>query len=183
MPPLDPTTSPAGADEPIRVVAYDPRWPQRFGEEAGALEEAIGSWITGGIHHIGSTSVPGLDAKPVVDILAGVCSLEQSKACFEPLARLDYVYAPYLPGEMHWFCKPRPERRTHHLHLVPTGSQRYRDELGFRDRLRADPETAKAYALLKRRLAERFSDDREAYTDAKGNFIRAVLASPPAQGA
>jgi GrpB-like predicted nucleotidyltransferase (UPF0157 family) len=76
---------------------------------------------------------------------------------------------------MHWFCKPHPSRRTHHLHLVPQGSRRYEEELAFRDRLRADSGTADRYAALKRELATRFGDDREAYTEAKGDFIRAVL--------
>ena len=77
---------------------------------------------------------------------------------------------------MHWFCKPHPSRRSHHLHLVPEGSRRYADELAFRDRLCADPEAAERYAALKRELASRFETDREAYTEAKGEFIRAVLA-------
>jgi GrpB-like predicted nucleotidyltransferase (UPF0157 family) len=140
------------------------------------LEEAIGEWITGGIHHVGSTAVPGLEAKPTVDILAGVADLETSRACFEPLGGLGYLYAPYRSEEMHWFCKPGPTRRTHHLHLVPTGSRRFDDELAFRDRLRAEPEVAADYASLKQRLAARFADDREAYTDAKAEFIHGVLA-------
>lgn len=168
----------AALDEPIRLVPYDPSWPRRFEQERAALEEAIGAWAPGGIHHVGSTAVPGLDAKPIVDILVGVDSLDASRACFEPLARLEYVHAPYRPEEMHWFCKPHPSRRTHHLHLVPTDSRRFRDELAFRDRLRASPEVAAEYAALKRDLAERFADDREAYTDAKGDFIRAALAAP-----
>ena len=156
-------------------MPYDPTWPARFEQERAALEDAIGEWIVGGIHHVGSTAVPGLDAKPIIDILAGVRDLEESRACFEPLAQLGYMYAPYLPDEMHWFCKPHPSRRTHHLHLVPTGSNRYRDELAFRDRLRSDPEVAAEYAALKHTLAERHRDDREAYTEAKGAFVRAVL--------
>jgi GrpB-like predicted nucleotidyltransferase (UPF0157 family) len=86
------------------------------------------------------------------------------------------MYAPYLPDEMHWFCKPHPSRRTHHLHLVPVESRRYRDELAFRDRLRADPQAAAEYLALKRDLARRFAHDREGYTDAKSDFIRRVLA-------
>jgi GrpB-like predicted nucleotidyltransferase (UPF0157 family) len=78
---------------------------------------------------------------------------------------------------MHWFCKPHPSRRTHHLHLVPADSQRYADELAFRDCLRADADTASAYALLKRELAQEFAQDREAYTEAKSDFIRRVLGS------
>lgn len=159
-------------DEPIQIVAYDPAWPSRFEEEKVALEAAIGAWVTGGIHHVGSTAVPGLEAKPIIDILVGVRNLEESRACFEPLAELDYLYAPYLTEAMHWFCKPDPARRTHHLHLIPTGSERYREELVFRDRLRADPAAAEEYASLKHALADKFENDREAYTDAKAEFIR-----------
>jgi GrpB-like predicted nucleotidyltransferase (UPF0157 family) len=93
------------------------------------------------------------------------------------LEALGYCYAPYRSEEMHWFCKPHPSHRTHHLHLVPVGSRRYRDELLFRDFLRAEPERAMAYADLKRGLAERFSADRDAYTVAKAPFIRECLAA------
>jgi len=165
------------AEEPIRVVSYDPDWPARFERERAAIEGVIGAWATGGIHHVGSTAVAGLDAKPVIDILVGVESLEAVRPCFEPLAGLEYLYAPYLEAEMHWFCKPAPERRTHHLHLVPTGSRRYRDELAFRDLLRADPGLAKQYAALKHELARRHPRDREAYTEAKAEFIAAALAA------
>jgi GrpB-like predicted nucleotidyltransferase (UPF0157 family)/ribosomal protein S18 acetylase RimI-like enzyme len=165
----------AELDEPIRLVPYDLGWPERFAAERAALEEAIGAWATGGIHHVGSTAVPGLDAKPIIDILAGVDSLDASRACFAALVGLGYLYAPYRPEEMHWFCKPHPSRRTHHLHLVPTDSGRFRDELAFRDRLRADPEIAGEYVALKRDLAERFAEDRETYTEAKAEFIRRTL--------
>ncbi|HET9591800.1 MAG TPA: GrpB family protein [Solirubrobacterales bacterium] len=164
-------------DEPIRLVASDPEWPHRFEIERVALEAEIGAWVEGGIHHVGSTAVPGLEAKPIIDILVGVRDLEEAQACFEPLASLDYLYAPYMPAEMHWFCKPDPAHRTHHLHLVPASSQRYRDELVFRDRLRADARLAADYAELKHALAERYRDDRDAYTEAKGGFIRTALAS------
>lgn len=140
-----------------------------------AIVEAIGEWVVGDVHHVGSTAVPGLEAKPIIDILVGVGDLRGSRRCFEPLAGLDYLYAPYLPGEMHWFCKPHPSRRTHHLHLVPEGSRRYRDELAFRDSLRADPSAAVEYAALKRRLASEFAHDRDSYTEAKSAFIRDVL--------
>jgi GrpB-like predicted nucleotidyltransferase (UPF0157 family) len=164
-------------DEPIQLSSYDPSWPLRFEEEQAALAAMIGEWTVGGIHHVGSTAVRGLAAKPIIDILAGVRDFDESRACFEPLAGLDYLYAPYLSEEMHWFCKPHPSRRTHHLHLVPVDSRRYADELAFRDRLRADPRIAADYVALKRRLAERFAQDRESYTEAKSDFIRGVLGS------
>ena len=165
----------SSGEEPIRIVPYDPRWPDRFEEERAKLEAAIGPWVVGGIHHVGSTAVPGLDAKPIIDILVGVEDLEGSRACFDPLAALDYLYAPYRSEEMHWFCKPDPRHRTHHLHLVPVGSRRYEEELAFRDRLRANPTLAAEYADLKRSLASRLRDDREGYTDAKAEFIRRAL--------
>jgi GrpB-like predicted nucleotidyltransferase (UPF0157 family) len=115
-------------DEPNLVVAYDLNWPARFEKERAALAGAIGEWIVGDIHHIGSTAVPGLDAKPIIDILVGVEDLETSRACFER-----------------------------------------------RDRLRSNPEAAREYAELKHRLAVQFELDREAYTDAKAEFIRRVL--------
>jgi len=163
---------PAGGDEPVRIVDYDPAWPGRFEEERGVLVGALGDSVVGGIHHVGSTSVPGLASKPVIDILVGVRDLERSRSCFEPLAALGYLYAPYRSGEMHWFCKPDPRRRTHHLHLVPVDSARFRDELAFRDNLRVDVELARGYEALKHELAARHRDDREAYTQAKGEFIR-----------
>jgi GrpB-like predicted nucleotidyltransferase (UPF0157 family) len=165
-------------DEPIRIVPYDPSWPARFEQEKALAEHAIATWVTGGVHHVGSTAVPGLDAKPVIDILVGVESLSASRACFGPLSALGYAHAPYRPDEMHWFCKPSPSHRTHHLHLVPTGSTRYHDELAFRDALRADHALATEYRDLKRALAIEHEHDREAYTEAKGAFIgRVVLAA------
>ena len=161
----------------IEIADYDPSWPSRFATERDALEKALGSFVTGGIHHVGSTAVPGLAAKPIIDILVGVIDLETSRAAFPALEAIEYVYAPYRPDEMHWFCKPDPEHRTHHLHLVPTGSQRYNDELAFRDLLRTDPARASAYVDLKRALARRFANDREAYTAAKAPFIEECLAS------
>lgn len=175
--------SPRRADQPIRIQPYDPAWPSRYEQEREAVRAAIGRWVVGGIHHVGSTAVPRLDAKPIIDILAGVEDLPSSRACFEPLAEIGYLYAPYRSDEMHWFCKPDPATRTHHLHLVPAGSARFRDELAFRDRLRVDPVIAAEYAALKRELAGRYEHDRDAYTEAKSDFIRHVLTTPSVQEA
>lgn len=151
------------------------QWPTLFEHEQGLLDDAIKAWVTGGIHHVGSTAVPDLDAKPIIDILVGVGDLTTSRACFEPLGDLEYLYAPYRAQEMHWFCKPDPRRRTHHLHLVPTDSSRFRDELAFRDGLRTSAGLAAEYATLKHELAALFPQDREAYTNAKSDFIDRVL--------
>ena len=162
-------------DEPIVIVDHDPAWPGRFEAERSLLEPIVGGAAPGGIHHVGSTAVPGLAAKPVIDILVGVADLASSRPLIAPLEAVGYLYAPYRADEMHWLCKPSPERRTHHLHLVPVGSERYEAELRFRDALRADPALAADYEALKRGLAERYRDDREAYTDAKADFIRRVV--------
>ena len=163
-------------DEPIRVLPYDPRWPERFAAEREALSAALGPEVASDIHHVGSTAVPGLAAKPTVDILVGVPDLEGARRYFEALQQLEYQYAPYLPEQMHWFCKPSPRQRLFHLHLVPADSPRYRQELAFRDRLREDHGLAKEYEELKVSLADRFPDDREAYTEGKGEFIRHALS-------
>jgi len=163
------------ADEPIRIVSYDPSWPTRFQHEKTLLERALGAWITGGVHHVGSTAVSGLAAKPVIDILVGVHDLVSSRDCFGTLSEIGYQYAPYRSDEMHWFCKPHPSCRTHHLHLVPTGSRRYRAELAFRDVLRSRPDLAEDYANLKRVLAADHEHDREQYTLKKTEFIQNAL--------
>jgi GrpB-like predicted nucleotidyltransferase (UPF0157 family) len=162
-------------DEQIQIAPYEPEWPVRFERERDLLWRVIGTWVVGDIHHVGSTAVPGLDAKPIIDILVGVEDLATSRGCFEPLAEHEYLHAPYLPDEMHWFCKPEPSRRTHHLHLVPRELPRYRDELAFRDHLRSNPEKARGYAQLKHQLATRFAHDREGYTNAKADFIERTL--------
>jgi GrpB-like predicted nucleotidyltransferase (UPF0157 family) len=169
------TPLPVPLDERIRIVASDPRWPVLFEQEQEVLNQRIGRWAVGGIHHIGSTAVPGLAAKPIIDILVGIDDLDAARACFPELAQLSYRYWPYLDQEMHWFCKPHPSRRTHHLQLLPRRSQRFRDELGLRDRLRSDADLADAYALLKKELAQRHRNDRNAYTEGKCDFIRHAL--------
>jgi GrpB-like predicted nucleotidyltransferase (UPF0157 family) len=161
----------------VHVAAYDPSWPAKFEAERADLQECIGPWVVGGIHHVGSTSVPGLPAKPVIDILVGVETLERSRPCIEKVASLGYLYWPYRSDVMHWLFKPHPARRTHHLHLVPVGSRRYLDELAFRDARRGDPALAGRYAALKRDLAARFREDREAYTQHKAPFVQEVLAA------
>jgi GrpB-like predicted nucleotidyltransferase (UPF0157 family) len=162
-------------DEEIRLAAYDPRWPGPFAEEAARLADVIGRWATGGIHHVGSTAVPGLVAKPVIDILVGVDGLEESLPCIDLLAPLYYMCFPYLPHEMHWLCKPNPSRRTHHLHLVPTESERFSAELSFRDYLRTHAARAHEYEQLKRTLATSHRHDREAYTAGKAEFVQSTL--------
>lgn len=161
----------------IEVVDYTPQWPAKFEAEKQRLESIIDQWIFGTIEHVGSTSVFGLAAKPVIDIMVGVESLEKSKPAIEVLQQNGYCFYPYKPDVMHWFCKPSPEVRTHHLHLVPYQSALWMERIRFRDHLRTNPETANEYAELKRQLATKSVDDRESYTQNKWPFIKHVLSS------
>jgi GrpB-like predicted nucleotidyltransferase (UPF0157 family) len=160
---------------PVEVVAYDPAWPSQFAEERAALEGLLAHWVVADIEHVGSTAVPGLAAKPVIDIMAPVESLEASRGSIEAASRAGYTYWPYKADVMHWFCKPSAARRTHHLHVVPFESPLWFDRLRFRDALRSDANLAERYAELKLRLAGRYRHDREAYTEGKSGFVAAVL--------
>ena len=161
-------------EAPIEIVPHDTAWSGLFEEERRKLLQTIGPWLAGPIEHIGSTAIPGLAAKPVIDIMAGVASLDASRPALPALAGLGYCYFPYRPDAEHWFCKPSPAFRTHHLHLVPLGSPQWAGALAFRDYLRAHPGIAAEYEELKMRLAREFRLDREAYTNAKGPFIARI---------
>jgi GrpB-like predicted nucleotidyltransferase (UPF0157 family) len=163
------------AEAEIHIVPYDASWPERFEAEREALAHAIGGYVTGTIEHVGSTAVPGLAAKAVLDIMAGVESLDASRPVISMLEALAYCYFPYHADEEHWFCKPSPQVRTHHLHLVPFGGRAWIECIAFRDYLRQNPDVATDYASLKRQLAAQYRFDREAYTDAKAPFIRRTV--------
>jgi GrpB-like predicted nucleotidyltransferase (UPF0157 family) len=160
---------------PIHIAAYDPAWPTLFEAERQLLARVLGRWLVGPIEHVGSTAVPGLSAKPVIDIMAAVESLDTSREAITSLREVGYQYAPYRIDVMHWFCKPSFATRTHHLHLVPFPSPLWTERIAFRDCLRALPAVAQDYAALKHRLADRHPFDREAYTEAKGPFVARVL--------
>jgi GrpB-like predicted nucleotidyltransferase (UPF0157 family) len=163
----------------IAVVAYDPEWPHRFEVERALLEGVLAPWLEGGVHHIGATSVPGLAAKPIIDMLAGVRDLDEARAAFEPLREHSYVYTPHRPGIAHHFSKPsaRLPDVTHGLHLTEPGSDLWNERFAFRDALRADPALAAEYETLKLRLAREHAGDVTAYTAGKRAFVGRVLAS------
>lgn len=162
-------------DAPIDIVEYDPRWVQDFLLEREVLCAALAPWLVGAPEHIGSTAVPGLAAKPIIDIMAPVSSLEDSRAAIAAAAAAGYVHFPYRAEVMHWFCKPSPSVRTHHLHLVPIGSRLWIERLAFRDALRADEKLRAEYRDIKLALAAQYRHDREGYTDAKAPFVHRVL--------
>ncbi|MDH3459072.1 MAG: GrpB family protein, partial [Gemmatimonadota bacterium] len=137
----------------VQIVTYDPGWPALFAAEQALLIAVLRPWLTGPIEHVGSTAVRGLPAKPVIDIMAAVASLDTSREALAPLLQIGYQYAPYRSDVMHWFCKPAFSLRTHHLHLVPYRSRLWQERLRFRDCLRSSPSVAEEYAALKYKLA------------------------------
>jgi GrpB-like predicted nucleotidyltransferase (UPF0157 family) len=160
------------------VVRYDPEWPRVFEAERARLETVLSPWLEGGIHHIGSTAVPGLAAKPIIDMMAGVHDVEEARAAFEPLSSLGYQYRDHRP-EAHWFRKPEPGAplgagATHHLHLTEPESDIWRERLAFRDALRAEPALAAEYQQWKLRHAT--MPGPNAYTACKRPFVARVLA-------
>jgi GrpB-like predicted nucleotidyltransferase (UPF0157 family) len=163
------------SEEEICIVQYDPQWARKFEMEKSLLEKTLDGWINEGVFHVGSTSIPKLDAKPIIDIQIGVHNLEEAKECIPLLEKIGYCYAPYRPY-MHWFCKPSPSHREFHLQLMEPSHPQWKARLAFRDYLRAHPDTAKEYALLKHEIAEQYRNDREAYTEAKTTFVEFVVA-------
>jgi len=163
--------------ERIAVVPYDPEWPCRFDDEHDLLERVLARWLAGGIHHVGSTSIPGIAAKPCIDMIAGVGDLDGAKAAFEPLRAEAYVYAPHRPGIAHHFYKPSPRQpeRQYGLHLTEPGSDLWRERLAFRDALRHDSTLVAEYEALKLRLACQHPHDLGAYTTGKRDFVIRVL--------
>jgi GrpB-like predicted nucleotidyltransferase (UPF0157 family) len=166
----------AAADEGdarIEIVDYDADWPVRFSHEAARLRAIV---PTLELHHIGSTAVPGLAAKPIVDMMAAVDDLDAPLAALTEVAGYQYpiAYNATLTGRR-WLCFPSASQRTHHLHLVHDPAE-LAVHLRFRDALRADAQLAREYAALKRELAERLADDREGYGAAKTDFIERALA-------
>ena len=161
------------ASTSVRLADPTPLWAQLYSEEAARLNAAVGPRLLG-LEHYGSTSVPGLKAKPILDILAGIKSLSDGPLLTAPLAALGYedMGTGIVPGH-HLFGKG--EDRTHLLHVVEYGSAIWTEALCFRDALRADPALAREYETLKIRLSERFAENRAEYTAAKAAYIQSVL--------
>jgi GrpB-like predicted nucleotidyltransferase (UPF0157 family) len=163
----------------VIVVPYDPRWPQQFEAERNRIGRALGA-LALRIDHHGSTAVPGLAAKPVIDIQVSVAQLQPIAIHAERLAPLGYVHVPHADDAVcPFFHRPVDWPHTHHVHLVEAGGDDERRTLVFRDYLREHEPVAREYEALKRRLAGEFSDgdlaSREAYANAKSDFIERVI--------
>jgi GrpB-like predicted nucleotidyltransferase (UPF0157 family) len=159
------------------IVDYSPNWPREFERECLAIEAAL-TPLPVSIEHIGSTSVPGMRAKPIIDIMVGGPSLEAFEGRIKDLARIGYQYLPEMRSLMpdnRFFAKPATLPRRFNLHAVELDGEFWRDHLLFRDMLRADPQLAIEYAELKSELATQFASEPKQYTLAKGPFINAVV--------
>jgi GrpB-like predicted nucleotidyltransferase (UPF0157 family) len=163
---------------PVIMAEYDPRWPALYDAERDRILAVTGNSVLR-IEHIGSTAVPGLGSKPIIDIMAAVRRLQDAEGCIPPLQGIGYEYVPEyneLIPERRYFHKGPPEARTFHLHMVELTSEFWERQLLFRDWLRSHPEDAQEYHELKQRLAAQFGNDREGYTEAKGPFIESIVA-------
>lgn len=169
---------PAWATQRVEIIDWDPTWEQRAGNLISDLEHRLAGWLAGSVEHVGSTAVPGLAGKPVIDLLAPVSSLEHAPAADNALAPAGWQLVPPELDRRPWrrmYVLPQGDRRLAHLHLVEREHPRWRELLLFRDRLREHSELAKEYARVKRLAARAHPDDREAYTEAKSAFVSAVL--------
>ena len=192
----------ARTGEPIVIADYDPAWPERFARERALIVEACGPQTFLAIEHIGSTSVPGLAAKPIIDIMPGVRSLDAFAPAIAKLEGIGYEYVPEFerpipemddPGMpfRRYFRKDAGGERAFHLHVVEMGSGFWRDHLVFRDYLRAHPEAAAAYADLKRAIAADYNaalqphygsiERNKHYTDRKSDFVAGTMAAARAE--
>ena len=167
--------------EDVAVVPYDSRWPRMFQEEKAHLLSCLPKTLVRRIEHFGSTAVPGLAAKPIVDILVEVASLDETRQkvpfILEPQG-YDYFWRPMwgddTPPFYAWFIKRDASgNRTHHIHMVEAHFEHW-ERLFFRDYLIAHPHVAQAYGRLKRKMSKAHAHDRVAYTKAKTDFVERV---------
>lgn len=171
---------PAWATAPIELAPPDPDWAREGVAVVAELTAALATWLRDGVHHIGSTAVPGLAAKPIIDLMAGVHDLACAPDVAQTLAPAGWHYVPPELDQRSWrrfFVKVRGDRRVAHLHLMDAAHPRWRAQLLFRDRLREDEQLREQYSDLKRQLCRQFGDDREAYSHAKAEFVADVVGS------
>lgn len=153
-------------------------WGDQGNRLCRQLDETLVAWLRAPAEHVGSTAVPGLAAKPIIDVQGLVLDLECAMEVAEVLAGDGWHLVPAELDARPWrrfLVQVAEEHRVAHLHLLPVGSSRWFEQLAFRDTLRADPALMHAYADLKRTLAAQHADDREVYTSSKAAFVRDVL--------
>jgi GrpB-like predicted nucleotidyltransferase (UPF0157 family) len=173
---------PSWATEPVELVAPDPTWLERGRRAGESLDETLAALLVYPVEHVGSTAIPGVPAKPILDLLAAVTDLAVAEQVAALLAPQGWHYVPpELDGRPHerFFIQVVDGHRAAHLHLMQAGSPRGQDLVRFRDQLRGNRQLAADYAVLKARLADEHRDDRERYTAAKYDFVTGVLQDSP----
>ena len=157
----------------VRLIQYTDEWARLFQEEKSRLLAAVGKYVLD-IQHVGSTSIPGMMAKPIIDIAIAVNNFEEASVCVTPIEHLGYEYKGELGiPRRHYFAKGNP--RTYHIHMNEISSQDWNDQINFRNYLLQHQEIAKEYAELKLKLAQQYPTDRPTYTDSKTPFIERIL--------
>jgi GrpB-like predicted nucleotidyltransferase (UPF0157 family) len=164
-------------DDRVDLVSYDPRWPSLFEAEAGRIRAALSGMLDFALEHFGSTAIPGLPAKPIIDIMVIADAPSSWAGLVEPIQNIGYVFWADNPRrDRMFFVKGMPpfgERRTHHVHVRTPADARA--SILFRDYLRRHPEDRVRYASLKEELAARYPTDRDAYTEGKAQFVDEVV--------
>ena len=168
----------AAINEEVHLRPYDPLWPSLFAAER---ERILGSLpgIFVELQHIGSTAIAGMRAKPIIDVMAGVESMQVARGLAEPICDSGYTTSTEFNATLddrQWFMRWKNGHRTHHLHVVVYGESAWRERICFRDRLRADSQLAARYSALKERLVQSHGADREAYTGGKSAFVNRVVS-------
>jgi GrpB-like predicted nucleotidyltransferase (UPF0157 family) len=163
--------------DPIVIVPYDPAWATSFDVERDRVQGALADLLIRPVEHIGSTAVPGLAAKPIIDMLAVVADIDEAHGAIARLQGVGWIHAPEPTDGVDRslsFCTPSIARRTHHLHVVEGASADWPGWLAFRDHLRTHPDVAVEYAALKIQLAARYGaepNERDAYRSGKAGFV------------
>lgn len=175
--PKDKSLLQSAIDEPLIICDYDPGWPEKFRKEKARLLQIFsGSFID--IQHIGSTAVPGLGAKPIIDMIGGLKSMDIADSLLAPLRQYGYVTPPNCNDgltDRRWLLRHEGGHRTHHLHIVLHGGEAWRRTIKFRDALSKDPLALKRYEKLKRDLVTITDNNRSAYILAKTEFVELIL--------
>ena len=157
----------------VKIISHTEQWHQSFAEEEARLRYVIGEFVVA-VEHIGSTSVCGISAKPILDIAAAVNDKASGEKCVAPLESIGYEYRGELGiAGRFYFVKGAP--RTHHLHMLLSGSAEWRNHLSFRNYLRQNPSAAEEYDKLKKELAQKYQNDRDSYLDGKADFVEKIL--------
>ncbi|MDW2886534.1 GrpB family protein [Exiguobacterium artemiae] len=169
---------PAWAYETVEIQASSSQWEQRGLQEKIKLSNILSQFDVKEVEHIGSTAVPGLSAKPIIDMMVRVISFEKINEIIDTLVSNNWNYVPPELDGQDWrrfFVQVEKDKRVAHLQLIQVNEVRWEEQIKFRDKLRADPSLIKEYGEIKRKLAKEYRDDRERYTQGKSDFINRVL--------